>query len=952
MKNRLVVIGIISLIIGGSLIAGTPVISEQLSSPTAKTVRLMEELRLGVYASDPNQHQLMYQWSITNDPTAKAYFISYPNTTTTTVVGDGNMDMGFPWINENDSANLPFVNQVIQVVVTVNHANPLDGTEFAIRTFSITITGINHPPVPVISGQLGSVSNRIPSGAGVICSAGDSTDQDLYDSFRADWFWGTKTGGSYKYVSAPLMFGSEGTGMSFTVPEMTSDIDQGVILQLTNGLHRVSTTATAYLKPSIATPPPGNSAPVVTVTTPVNKIVGDTLVLNGVATDADGDDLQFSWVWLQTGATVAASAVNATPVTVAAPAKKWNVTANLGAIPTQGTFQARLVATERLTTDHKSGAAVATINVTQSGGNPPPEQPIETITDCIGNTPPTVSISPSPFATALKYTGGQTVTIVVTATDASVFNSPLGPKTGATVQWETSQLGVTATPVNNAVGTTTTSTLTFTAPTVNKTATITVTAADQLGCQKATQFPIVFETAVNNQPPVAVVKYKVGTTGTLTAAPATPVAVNSPTSGSTTITLDGSSSTDDGGTAALTYLWTKSDNLSAGGVTLTNANTKTASLSVNSSTQGTVTLTLKVTDQPGLNSTATISFNITNPNLKPTANVVVKAGTTVVTSPVEEGTVITLDGSGSTASNGSKTHLTYAWHQLEGPPVSLIGMDSDKATFVAPAVSLDGTQVEFELSVTDTETGGSAQKPATVTVNIGATYFAQVGFGALGQDKLQSVLLLVNHTAGVANGVTVEFFGSDGQPLQAVVNGQPWTSQPFSLPVEGSRKLEFGGVAGADVEAGWARVKSSTRLDGLVQYQVLGSEEEAGVKREISVFPSRRGRNFATYFNASEEIGLAIANPTNQPVSVRVKLINSSGVELANKLLFGNYGLNEKLVGNQHRALFVDPNAWFGLLPGFQEGTLILEADGEIIVTVIKTKQGVIFSALPLATAN
>ncbi|MFB3905837.1 MAG: Ig-like domain-containing protein [Acidobacteriota bacterium] len=709
---RISAASVISLSIGALLIAGTPVINDSLSSPTSKQVRLMDPLRLSVWANDPSGHPLTYQWSIVQDPTNLVYFTADPGKTTTTVMGRGNIELGFPWISPtDDNLNQQYVGQTVQIVLTVQHANAADGTETATRTFVVTITGINHPPVPRITGQLGSPAARIVSGKGVICSAGESADPDQNDSFAADWAFGTTFGGSYTNGFPPQMFGGEGTSMSFTVPDMTSNIDQQILLQLSDGLHRVRTSAIAYLAPA--------------------------------------------------GTTV-------TP--------------------------------------------------------PPP---------------------------------------------------------------------------------------------------------------------------TTNQPPVATIKYKVGS-GTLRTATSATVSINSPA----TITLDAGASSDDGGTDALSYSWTKIQGLAAGAATLTNSGTKTASLSIGSGTNGTVTLTLKVTDQAGLADTATVSFDIAALSLGPSVSVAVRSGSTVLTSAVEEGTVVTLDGSASTASDGTKSHLSYAWRQLEGPAVNLNGGNSSTATFVAPAVNLDGTLLKFELSVTDTQTGVAAQTQATVTVDLGATYFAQVGFGSLGNDQLRSVLLLVNNTAQAANDVKLEFFSSDGQPLEAVVDNQPWTNEPFTVPARFSTRLEFGGV-GNTVQAGWARVKSATKLTGLELYQVI-DPQTGEVKREMSVLSSTRGRSFTTYFNASEETALAVANPTDQPVQITVSLVdyvNGQESVVVTKPLFPEIP-DGRLPARQHGAKFIGSNL-FGTLPAtFNEGALRVEADGEIIVTVIKTKEGVILSALPLAAAQ
>jgi len=953
MNYRTVLTCIICLALFVPLMAGTPVIDPHTTSPSAQQVRMMDYLRLYVSAKDDVEPgiPLVYEWTITQDPTAKAYFTSNSKTIFT---GGGGAELAFPWISNSDAVNSPFVGQTVQIVVIVKHENIADGPETASHTFNITLSGINHPPVPAINGTLGTPTNRIPSGSAVVASSGGSSDPDPNDTYRSDWALGGATGGML--LGGIAVVGSEGSTMSFTVPNMVGNVDQPIILQLTDGMHQVRTTVTAYLKPAGDVQPPpvgGNTAPVVTVDTPVNKLVNETVILTGTVTDANGDDCLFSWVWLQNGATVAQSAITATPVAVTS-GRKWNVSANLGPAPAPGSFQFRLTAKERSTTGQLSGAAVGLLNVTQGGTNLPPDPPIKLPGNCAAdNPPPTVGISPNPELSLLKYQAGQQVSITVTAQDSSQEVTALGVTTGASIEWDLSQLGVFASApgyqVNPTDKTVSTSTLTFTAPNVSSTGHITVTAVDKKGCQMAVKFSITFEgQQTNNQAPVAKIRYKVGSAAYQNA-PATAVSVDSPA----TITLDATTSTDDGGAANLTYLWTKTDNITAGGVTLASASTNTATLTINSATTGSVTLTLKATDQQGANGTATVSFTITNSAAKPTAKVTVKLGSAVVAGAVEEGSVVTLDGTGSTASDGSKTHLSYSWRQTAGSSVGLTGADTATATFTAPSVSADGSSFKFELSVTDTQTNGTAKQEGTVLVNIPATYFAQIGVGPLGSDELRTVLLLVNSTSQAARGIVLDFFDSEGQPLDAVIDGKPWTKEPFDIQGQSSKRMEFSGTPGAATKQGWAKVKSNVKLTGLVLFQIVNSAEN-DVQREISLFSSSRGRNFATYFNPSEETALAVANPGDQAVTINVKLIDYVNGEqwiVKNSVLFPEIP-GSKLAAKQHRAKFVDANLLGQLPTNFKEGTLIIESDGEIIVTVLKTKEGVAFSALPLAYAK
>lgn len=66
---------------------------------------------------------------------------------------------------------------------------------------------------------------------------------------------------------------------------------------------------------------------------------------------------------------------------------------------------------------------------------------------------------------------------------------------------------------------------------------------------------------------------------------------------------------------------------------------------------------------------------------------------------VEEGDLVTLDGSGSIdADDGIKT---YFWQQLDGPQVALSSAAAAKPSFDAPAVGLTGATLSFKLTVTD-----------------------------------------------------------------------------------------------------------------------------------------------------------------------------------------------------------------------------------------------------------
>ena len=80
---------------------------------------------------------------------------------------------------------------------------------------------------------------------------------------------------------------------------------------------------------------------------------------------------------------------------------------------------------------------------------------------------------------------------------------------------------------------------------------------------------------------------------------------------------------------------------------------------------------------------------------------------------VSQGSLVTLDGTASFATNAGATIVSYSWVQTSGTAVSLNGANAAKPTFTAPAVN--GT-LAFSLTVTDST--GAVSSPATVTVTV------------------------------------------------------------------------------------------------------------------------------------------------------------------------------------------------------------------------------------------
>jgi PKD domain len=152
------------------------------------------------------------------------------------------------------------------------------------------------------------------------------------------------------------------------------------------------------------------------------------------------------------------------------------------------------------------------------------------------------------------------------------------------------------------------------------------------------------------------------------------------------ITLDGAGSDPDGD--PLTYQWSQT---AGPAVTLSDPTAPQPSFVPPNAPLLGVTLTFRLTVSDGIASSIDV-VNITVQNVAPTAN----AGLDQL---VNEGTVVTLDGSGSTDLGGDP--LTYTWQQIGGPPVTLSDAHSVQPSFTAPFVGRDGATLTFELTVDD-----------------------------------------------------------------------------------------------------------------------------------------------------------------------------------------------------------------------------------------------------------
>jgi hypothetical protein len=159
----------------------------------------------------------------------------------------------------------------------------------------------------------------------------------------------------------------------------------------------------------------------------------------------------------------------------------------------------------------------------------------------------------------------------------------------------------------------------------------------------------------------------------------------------------------------ITYFWEQTGGSPS--VTLTGANTATASFAAPIVKRGGTSLTFQLTivyfvNRTIFTDTDSTTVNVVFVNDPPVAD----AGPN---QNVDEETTVTLDGSNSfDPDDGIES---YRWKQVAGPSVSLSDPEAVQPTFLAPNVGPDGISFTFELTVTDV---GGLQSSDTTIVNV------------------------------------------------------------------------------------------------------------------------------------------------------------------------------------------------------------------------------------------
>ncbi len=196
--------------------------------------------------------------------------------------------------------------------------------------------------------------------------------------------------------------------------------------------------------------------------------------------------------------------------------------------------------------------------------------------------------------------------------------------------------------------------------------------------------------------------YLAGNAGMPNIAPIPVTAASLTVDEQTAVTLDGSGSFDQDGTAT-GYAWAQLDGPT---VTLSGADTAVAGFPAPTlKTQAVLHFRLTVTDDEGAADSRDVTVTVNPVNHPP----VVDAG---AAQRIAENTVVTLTGTASDP-DADGVLVSYAWTQTAGPRVSLQNADTLTPSFTAPAVYEDNS-LGFQLTVTDDEGGVSTATTSVV----------------------------------------------------------------------------------------------------------------------------------------------------------------------------------------------------------------------------------------------
>ena len=222
-------------------------------------------------------------------------------------------------------------------------------------------------------------------------------------------------------------------------------------------------------------------------------------------------------------------------------------------------------------------------------------------------------------------------------------------------------------------------------------------------------------------------------------------------------------------------------------------------------------------------------------------------------------------------------------------------------------------------------------------------YLSQIGNGAIGTDSLQTTIVISNLSNSTAKG-EVEFFDSNGAPLEFQIGDSAASSFPLAVPAFSSSSGTTGGAA---LAVGYGRITSNVPIEGTAVFRIV---TETGAVRTEAGVGSAKGTVLGVgavqkAITGGFDSGIAVVNTSDQPASARVDLLDQRGVVIDTNpdvLVLG---------ARQHRAKFLSE-----IFPDVKDsdfdGTIRFESDVPLAVVILRTGNGLVLSSLPVGTTQ
>jgi hypothetical protein len=860
------------------------------------------------------------------------------------------------------STALAMVPAQIQVRLRVRFVDqeewgPPDTTQ---RLMNVAIVGVNQPPIPHISGRLGTPEDRIPTGQAVHASSEGTIQPNAGDRLQggmgANWLLRETQfiPGGGTYVVSPVPFGTDTSDMSFTVPQMTGPINQRIELVVLDGLHRVSTSAYAYLTNASTPPPTGNRVPTLSLPQTSKTVTpGSPAVMEAIGTDLDGDNLAFDWVFIQGSTT---TTLTQGIVSTRTSSTDWRSTLTYSTTGlAQGTYRFRVRVREVASAQAVSPWGEIVVNVQEGGGTvpPPPDVTVQRGT-CSGNLgPELLSVTPSDrtlpagqqsltvvFRDTTQTTGfgGATITGVpeIEFSFGNLTALGVGPVTQGAIQ-----LGAGPTEGRRS--------LNMTVPAgAQGSATVSVTALDVLGCQTTATIPLAFQSSqVGTLTPRMTYAIGSNVVGPVSHGHVVP---NPVSAGSVNLTA----SVAEGDASGVTFAWALTG---PAGVTLSPQTGVNSVLTIGAGVTGPAVVTLTATDSTQRSGSAQVTFNVqTQAGTPPTA--------TIASAPsaVRVGQTFEVQGQGQ--SGGGSGSLTYRWDVVgsDGQQVEYF-WNHGKARIRTPFLSPDTLIGEVTIGLTVIEDGQESERQEVkIPVDRMRIHFPQVAVGPMpgqNQQQFETSLVVVNDSP-VDAFCRMSFFptGQSGSDTSATMQFNKVTADgdvpldegEFLLPAGEAREFSLDYGDNSSLLIGWLRLETNVRLAGHLFYRVV-SLQDGRLVNEVPILPMQ-GNTFKTALSpgANPNLALAIVNVSGQESSFKLVANDGSTIE--------TYDI--PLEAGEHLARFLpeifDVHSSGGLRDRFRGGTLTIipvDEDAVFAVTLIKTTDaGIPLAILPVSVVG